>query len=72
MCRKALEQCLRSNSSFYLFITPHVPNYPPCHRANVRALRCLVLTSLNRPRLDVLVDAYATQVRACEVIQHAT
>lgn len=30
--------------------------------ANVRAMRCLVLTSLNVPRLELLLDSYVTRV----------
>lgn len=36
---------------------------PVMRRANIRALRCLVLHSLNVPRLNVLVDEYAARVR---------
>lgn len=31
--------------------------------ANIRAMRCLVLTSLNQPRLDALLQAYVAKAR---------
>lgn len=33
--------------------------------ANIRALRCLVLSSLNQPRLRLLLQHYIDQVRVC-------
>ncbi len=30
--------------------------------ANIRAMRCLVLTSLNEPRLELLLEAYMEKV----------
>ena len=32
--------------------------------ANLRAMRCLVLTSINQPRLDALLEEYAANVRS--------
>jgi hypothetical protein len=33
--------------------------------ANIRALRCLVLSSLNQPRLKLLLQHYMEQVQQC-------